>query len=192
MTSYTYTTGIPNPTDTPAQDVSNLQVNTNSAASIWTTDHVGFNSQGPTKTGSGGQHLQVSFNGNNVPAFPATFPTLYVNTQDGNGHSLPNNVAELFFVSGASSISQSQYLTQSNGSTFLFGGIIIKWGSNAVTNSSQNFPIAFPNNAFAMLVTSTDSALSSPLKVTALSSSSYTVTRSGSGNTGYYYIAIGN
>ncbi len=68
----------------------------------------------------------------------------------------------------------------------------MKWGVNAITNTSQNFPVAFPNNAFAMLVTSFNPALGSPLTVSALSSSSYTVTRSGVGSTGYYYIAIGN
>jgi hypothetical protein len=41
--SISYVQNIPNPTHTPANDVSNMQLNNNHNSDIWNTDHVGFN-----------------------------------------------------------------------------------------------------------------------------------------------------
>jgi hypothetical protein len=181
-----YNLNIPAAPHAPSTDQPNMLTNNNNIATYVAVDHVPFNTSGS------GQHEQVTFNANNVPSVPTVPPVLFTNVQDGAGNTLPGALAQLFFYTGAHDKSKDQYVSQANGSVLLPGGIILKWGSSAVTNSSQLFPVAFPNNAFSMLITSSDAALGSPLKVTALSSTAFTVTRSGVGATGYYYLAIGN
>ena len=87
-------------------------------------------------------------------------------------------------------------ITAATGETFIPGGFIIKWGSAAITNSSQTWAslglTAFPTACYSMYVTSSNILLTSPLTVTAISSTAFTISRSGSGNTGYYFFAIGN
>lgn len=186
--SFPINTGIPNANNYPGDDQPGMQTNFSNINSYLAVDHVT-----PGLTGNG-EHKQITFNNNNVPVPPITSPigVLFTNIQDGAGNALPGSVSELFYYVGTAAQSKNQYVSQPNGSVLLLGGIILKWGSSAVTNSSNSFPVAFPNNAFAMFVTSTDAALGSPLKVTALSPTAFTVTRSGSGATGYYYLAIGN
>jgi hypothetical protein len=81
--SFSYDGTIPNPPDDPADDVDQMQMNSASISSIIAVDHVGFNSLGPINAppGSGGQHLQVTFNGNNVPAVDASLSYLFTNKQ---------------------------------------------------------------------------------------------------------------
>lgn len=196
MTSYTYTTGIPNPTDTPANDVSDMQTNTNSINSIWETDHVGFNSTGPTMTGTGGMHLQCQFCGSNVPSNPPSFPTLFVNTQDGNSHTLPNSIAQLFFYSGSSTVGSSQYYVGTAGSTFTLGGIIFKWGTvSASNNTTVTFVNAFPNNCFGVFVSGGLTTGTQPtinINPVSVSVSGFVYKITGTTPVTCYYLAIGN
>ena len=74
--SFPYTLNIPNPPSNPSTDVPNMQTNANSISSLIAVDHTGFN------TSSGGTHLQVTFNGNNVPSSqpPPLQSVLYTNS----------------------------------------------------------------------------------------------------------------
>jgi hypothetical protein len=94
--TFSYNGAIPNPPNDPAADVGTMQQNATSIGNIIAVDHVGFNTAG------GGQHKQVTFNANSVPAvFPVTPPVLFTNTVAG----LP----QLLFYSGAAASSSSQY-----------------------------------------------------------------------------------
>jgi len=75
MTTFPYTEDIPDPPHNPSSDVPNMKTNTNSISGILEVDHVGFNAA------NGGQHLQVTFEGNNIPASqPAALQSvLYTN-----------------------------------------------------------------------------------------------------------------
>ncbi len=78
-----------------------------------------------------------------------------------------NTIPQLFFYSGTASQGSSQYtVNAANGSTFLFGGIILKWFSDTVGSVTKQFnfdggganPLnigTFPNNAFASVVSIT-------------------------------------
>ena len=75
----TYTSGTPVPTNTPAQDVVNMQ-NNSIATNEWVGfDHIGFNSGANT-----GLHKQVTFNANEMaPGVGAGVADLYVNSAWG-------------------------------------------------------------------------------------------------------------
>ncbi len=60
--SFPYTTGIPNPTNSPQQDVPNMQINTNTISDWVAVDHVGFGNS------TSGQHTKLTFP--NVLAIP--------------------------------------------------------------------------------------------------------------------------
>lgn len=145
--SLIYNPTLPNPPDDPADDVSGMQTNAGSINTIWGIDHVSF--AGPVA----GTHKQVQFSLNNVPSLPTTFPTLFTN--------IVNAVPQLFFYSGNASQTSSQYQRgvgsfSTGGSTFLFGGIILKWGQCNVSGAQDiSFATecgsAFPNNGFVTI-----------------------------------------
>jgi hypothetical protein len=180
--SISYVPNVPLATNNPSVDQPNMETDTNAVLAWVAVDHVGFNVSSPEVSG---QHLQVTFNSNNVPATPTSPPVLFTNTVGSS--------PQLFFYSGST---YNQYVNGTNGSTYLLGGLILKWGFSAVTGSSMSFTSlgipAFPNAAYSMTVTGAATAYTGGFVVSALSSTAFTVSRtSGSGNTGYYFIAIG-
>jgi hypothetical protein len=154
--TFSYSPTIPNPPNDPADDVSVMQTNAASIASIIDVDHVGFNIAG------GGQHEQVTFNANKVPSIPTSPPVLFTDLPQNHGGNPALTVPELFFYSGNASQSSDQYSCLSTGSVLLFGGIIMKWGfSNIVkTGTAITFSNAFPNNCFGVQVTVNQNAFS--------------------------------
>lgn len=85
MTMFVFNDGIPAAANNPSVDQPDMLTNNQSTEGILAVDHVTFNSVGPAGGGnpgaSGGQHLQVTFNGKNVPVGLPTDPisTLYAN-----------------------------------------------------------------------------------------------------------------
>lgn len=205
--SFSYNGTIPNPPDDPADDVDQMQTNSASISSLIAVDHVGFNSFGPVGAppGSGGQHLQVTFNGNNVPAVSPSLSYLFTNTQSP---APAINLNQLFFFPAGANAAQSsgQYnSTSSSGSTYLLGGIILKWGSGSnaqnATGNNIGFASAFPNSCFVVIAVSTDggndNAANTYVYPRSFSASGFnllsTKRTSLSGVTSNYaYIAIGN
>lgn len=196
--SLTYTPNLPNPPDDPADDVSGMQTNAGSINTIWAVDHYSF--AGPIA----GAHKKIRFPSPNVPTFPLDYPSLFTNTQDGLGNNLPNLVPELFFYSGDASQSQNNYVSANQGSTFLFGGIILKWGQFTTSQTipatfSQNFVTPFATNCLCVVLTPINTnAGNSTYKLNSFSPSSFSMTiltstaGSGAHNFAYTYIAIGN
>lgn len=149
MTNFSYNTGVPNAPNNPSIDQPVMLNNTQSIDGILDVDLVGFNAD------DGGTHKQVTFSSNNVPTLPT--PTaggnnigiLFTNTV-GSG-----TVDQLFYYAGTAAQSSSQYVNSAstNGSTFLLGGIIMKWartdGTKTVYDLVGDFNVAnFPNGAF--------------------------------------------
>ena len=147
--NYSYNQAVPAANNKPSDDQPDMLINAQSIASIIAQDHVGFNTDGS------GFHNQVTFYANNVPVVPTSFPTLFTNNVAG--------IPQLFYYSGNATQSSSQYIQAANGSTFLFGGIILKWGLVTVTGQQTvNFGAAgggnpglnvgaFPNSCFTVI-----------------------------------------
>jgi hypothetical protein len=149
-----YSLGIPAASHTPASDQPNMLNNNDSIFDYVNVDHI------PFKTSGSGWHKQVTFGSNNVPGFPLLSSVLFTNNQDGAGNTLPGSVNGAFYYSGTAAQSQNQYVSTSNGSVVLFGGIIMKWGTATLpgTGFSQPvvFPVAFPNNCFTAIAIATN------------------------------------
>jgi hypothetical protein len=211
-TNYDYNLNIPFATNKPSVDQPDMQINTNSIASIIGTDHLTFG----TATGSqiDGYHNIIHFNTqlNDPNAIPGT-GQLYTRTISGD--------QELFYESGNGIKSQ---LTSPSGTspgfigyTFLPGGIIMQWGFINGTHSGSNhtfnagdtgsvtFPIPFPNNIFTVQTTlnfnthTAGSPASSSAEVVALdyfntnnTGFRWQISGSGSSYTVFYWTAIGN
>lgn len=147
--NYSYNTSVPAANNKPSNDQPDMLVNAQSIASLISEDHVGFNTDGS------GWHNQVTFYANNTPVVPTSPPVLFTNNVAG--------IPQLFYYSGNATQSSSQYTAAANGSTFLFGGIILKWGQVTVTGQQTvNFGAAgggnpglnvgaFPNSCFTVI-----------------------------------------
>ena len=196
-----YSSAIPNPPNDPADDVAIMQINAGSISTIIAVDHVGFN------LGGGGQHNQVTFNANNVPAiFPVTPPVLFTDLPSNHGGG--PTYSQLFFYSNSIPRSSDQYVLTGNsgapakGSVLTFGGIIIKWGTYTLAPGVPSTPVtfanAFPNNVFSLTFGSTVSGSPNDLPVySALTTAGFTGGRVNTstplgGTYVYNYIAIGN
>jgi hypothetical protein len=71
--------------------------------------------------------------------------------------------------------------------------MILKWGNSGTIGSPVAFTSPFPQACFSVIITGTSSLYTGGFVVTSINQTNFTVTRtSGSGATGYYYIAIGN
>ena len=140
--TFSFNTNVPAAGHDPSIDQPDMLTNNQAINNLIAVDHITFNATG------GGQHLQVTFNGNNVPTPPVAPPILFTNTVAG----LP----QLFFYSGDATHSSTQYSAVTTGSTFVLGGIIMKWGfvtGGPVDHQTINFPVAFPNNCFTVVAT---------------------------------------
>lgn len=187
----TYNNGIPDANHNPSVDQPPMRVNTDAVDTILAVDHVSFNTNG------GGWHKQVTFASNNVPVPPVSPPVLF--TKDV---ALLTTLPQIFYYSGNAAHSSNQYVNAAEGSTFAFGGVIVKWGTRAVPGSNPGtvtFPVAFPNNCYAVIVSlgTTTQAPSNTenytLQADAFTVSQFTLTRSSTSKTlTFSYIAIGN
>ena len=187
--SFTYTTDIPDGPNNPSNDQPDMKINTNSIDSIIAVDHVGFN------TAKGGFHKQVKFSANqSAPGFGTGVGDIYANTAVGNSWPFWQNALGSTQLAGPTSTSAS------NGSTYLPGGIILKWGFvNSITNGTVTFTTAFPNNIFAVMTTAYYSGSASGVGATTLRKSQVLVTgfewtfnTNASNYTGFNWIAVGN
>ena len=117
MTNYTYNNNIPNPPDDPADDVGDMNQNTQSIAGIIATDHIGFGLANggyhnlihqPNQT-VGGQAVWDPSNAGIISAIQATkiagiqqtFPLLYTPNTTGGAQD-----TQLFTMTGNGGISQ--------------------------------------------------------------------------------------
>ena len=142
--SFPIDTTIPGTNNFPGNDQPGMQTNFVNINGYVQVDHTD-----PDLNPGAGRHKQVTFHSNNIPAvFPISPPVLFTDTVAG----LP----QLKFFSGDAAHSANQYVVGSSGSTFLLGGIIIKWGTINFVANSQLVTFSgggFPNNLFAITLT---------------------------------------
>ena len=180
----TYNAGIPLATDLISSSQSQIKTNFSQLDAQFGVDHTAFSVGGATA----GLHKQVS-----LPTVLAVDPVV-AGTASAIYAKAVAGVAQAFFANSASVKQLTGDVTAAaNGSTYLPGGIILKWGSAGTIGAPVSFVGAFPNACFGVNVTSTDLAYTGSFHVNPITAANFTVTRtSGSGATGYYYIAVGN
>jgi hypothetical protein len=110
MTAYTFNSGIPASGNNPSNDQPLMLSNNVSNNSIWTVDHVGFNSVGSGGAGSsGGQHNQITYN--NIFA-PSTLPQNPISIAFTANASAPSGVLINLPISSATTNAQNFFCNQ--------------------------------------------------------------------------------
>ena len=204
MSSYPIYTTIPAAKNTPAQDQPKMQTNFANIAGFLAVNHTA-----PGTDNTAGTHTLVQFPKNVVPpAVDGNYtPVLFTNDQDGKQptpNTLPQN--ELFFFSGSVLESLQQYIISSNGSTILFGGIILKWGVATIVSPTPptpsplivttKFESEFPNNCFCVYLTPSNAravTIQQSLFVSDVAKENFKTQSSVTSQPAtFYYLAIGN
>lgn len=181
MPNFTYTRDIPAGNLTPAQNRPNMEINTNSSDSIWDVDHYGFNDN------NGGTHQKITFPLNISDPGAGPFTPLIFTKNDAF------TIPQLFYYTGTSAQSSTQYVAAASGSVLLLGGIIIKWGTGTANNTApvNNFTPPFPHTCFA--VTANQFAQTGTPSAVSVSNFNVSSFRAGSpGPLNIVWIAIGN
>ena len=174
--------GIPSTNNDPADDQPLMQQNFSNINGYVQVDHTN-----PGAAVGAGYHKQSTYT--TLPSKP------YVTPFGNNGAAyskLVAGVSQLFFENNNLLETQITFpnLPNNPGYSYLPGGILIQWFSQAVTTTTTtyNFPNNFPNNCFNIvgsLTNMTGSVSSSIISSTQFSSKS-------SINANAYFIAIGN
>lgn len=148
---YTYTPGIPNPGDFPADSQPLLLGNFQYVNSFGSRDHQFTQLSSNTNDGT---HKQITLsNLGSTPGFSGANSVLYA--------KLANSVTQLFYNNSAGDVQLTSTVpvVSSNGSTYLPGGILIQWGSTNGNSSPTivTYPIAY-TTAYQVVANSSDSA----------------------------------
>ena len=178
----TYQPNIPLATDFISVSQQDINNNFTSLGTAFDTNHVDFNASGA------GKHKFVELpNQSGNPAGAATEITLYSKQAAGS--------SELFMRRDAGSVIQMSVgvpNAASSGTTFLPGGIIMKWGSvvGSPSGNTATFSTPFPNNVFSLTLGIFDTNVARTASFSALTNTNVLI-KSSNVNT-VYYIAIGN
>lgn len=202
--NFDYNRDVPDGPNNPSDDQPDMKINTNSIDDLLAVNHISFETDG------GGIHKFVQI--------PIPDPVQSPGVGDGDGvlFGLPLTVGSDTFLwpawqnkqfaggapGGASTFLFTGVTTATaNGSTFVTGGIEIKWGSvtpaaNGSGDGTITFSAAFRNNCFSVMLTpllaTTTIGFSVCLKTISTSGCTYKITPIPSALTAMYYIAIGN
>ena len=145
---------------------------------------------------------KVTLTTRTTPAFPTVDPPASV-TDHSYSKVATNGLNEMFFESTTpgSSITQltnlaTPVVVANGGSTFLPGGLILKWGN--VTGSTGGTPFtfaavcgnAFPNNCYSMTLGNSNTTGTTTATFSNLSKTGGTISSSNVNQV--YFIAIGN
>ncbi|CAB4121555.1 hypothetical protein UFOVP1357_58 [uncultured Caudovirales phage] len=211
--SITYNLNIPNPPNDPGDDVSPMQVNTNSVNSWTNVDHVEFNSVTPPS----GYHTVIhqvlqSVDPGNIVNVNQVYQKNYTTNS-----TVSTTDTQLFSITGSGIISQlTGQLTNGTSSDgwCWVGGILIQWGvflqdfSSGSTKGTLVFKdrvtgaIPFPTNCFIVIGGPIwDSTEGTPGSQASLNIDLNTIARqrfgwqfytNSSDYEGFYWIALGN
>lgn len=181
----TYNPAIPGPTDLISQSQAQIQTNFSQADSIFDIDHVTFDN---ATAGDRGKHRKSTYIQQSVdPTTAVDEVALYAKDLAGAEtlYLRKENGGTVIQMSGQDPVNSNP------GSTFLAGGLIMKFGTVAVTSAGGafNFVSAFPNAC--LMATVCSSNLTTTVVVSGVSPTQITIGKSGA-NANAFYIAIGN
>lgn len=184
----TYTTGIPASGQTLGSSRSQILNNFSSLKTTIDQDHVDMNNTGP------GKHKQSTYPESAVgPTTAANEGALY--------SKVAATITELFWR-GESAATEVQMTTgvptiASSGSTFLPGGIILKWGvfslANGQASFAQTFVTPFINNVWSIVITAASSNANNFVSWDNQTLAGFTPHRINTAGISFFtYVAIGN
>lgn len=187
MTDWTYTTGIPNAPNDPADDVQPMQNNFTSINGIIDVDHVGFNEN------NGGIHKQVNMfvEANPGVISPGTFNSGVLFAKTANGDAWP------FWQNDSGVFGLMQFPPQkaTDGYVILPGGVVQQWGrvTNPGTSGSVSFPLSFSSlyNIQLSLQRSSAGQIATVDNSTPPTTTGFNYLTSSSGSNFLYWFAIG-
>lgn len=188
----TFNPNIPQSTDIPAQSQAQFLTNFSQLNTVFDLDHVTFNNATAANRGKHDKSTYVEQSGD--PVTGANEVALYSKDTSGNTrlYMRQESAGTVIQLSGASPT------VAASGSTFLPGGLILKWGGKAspVTNDILTFAGgAFPNNVFSITITpvKADSTERSFYILTgSVTLSQFQITTDSGAFSQMYYFAIGN
>ncbi len=151
----------PLPTETPAQSQPLMRQNFQQIATSYNTDHIPLTSVATVGFSNKLTLVDQSTNPSGLPGGVAGSDVLYANTV--------GSLIELFLqrqAGGPVQLTSGIPISGGNGSTFLPGGIILKWGAKQPGQTGSSFPISFttlgignfPNSMFGAIASSNNSA----------------------------------
>lgn len=200
MPFYNYTTGVPATNDNPSDDQPDMQVNTDSTASILAVDHFGF------QNNDGGWHQQVTIPKRTaIPTVVANQGALYTKTANSatqlfytpdastNQYQITRTNAANFATFGTFTVYDGAKPNQSGGWSFLPGGLLMQYGtvSTATNGTVVGFPITF-TNIFSVTGTRGQGNTGTTWGVSAVSNAGFTISHSSGSGSAFYWMAIGN
>lgn len=189
MPNLIYTRDIPHSDHNPSNDQGPMEVNTNSIDTLIAADHFSFNDN------KGGRHKQVTLTNEAAPGFGEGNGVLYANLFQGQSWPFWQNGLGSTLIVGPTTP------TANNGTVFLSGGIVIKWGTvSPVVNQTLTgvtFAPAFPTACFVVLVTEKRTASPNGVDQVYVNAKTagnfaYYSTTNGVGFASFDWIAIGN
>lgn len=182
-----YKRDIPAASDILSTSQDEIKTNFNTADTSFAINHVAF-----SESTNAGKHKYCSFiEQSSAPSTAANEVALYTKET--------SSIAALFMRNESDgtevqlSVAASNLSASAAGSSYLPGGVIIKWGSGTASTSGTalTFGTAFPNNCWSVIAT-TNANESAANSINILSVTKTGFTARDANGWGYYYIAIGN
>lgn len=184
-------------------DYLNIKNNFSASNTVFGVDHNTFSDTSPQK----GYHKSIHIVPQATPAAVSGYGQLYSNTTTDI-----NTDTALFWETGSTSPVRNVQLTMNfvpksntNGFTFLPGGLILQWGtvSSAIKNTSTNVNFAtsnmnFPNNCFGVTGSLSAGTTSSTLTISKITGGTnktafnYFINSNSSQTIDFTWLAIGN
>ncbi len=186
----TYIPDIPQSGDIPSQSQGEILTNFQQLNTVFDVDHVPFNDTTAANRGKHDQSTYIELAAD--PTTAANEVAVYSKDDGGNARLFMRQESNgtVIQLSGANPTSAI------SGSTFLPGGIILKWG--VLATPSDGDPVtfaggAFPNNVFALTMAESRNGTSNTATYfTALATTGFTYKSSTNSNDAVHYMAIGN
>lgn len=197
----TYTSGYPPDGSSLGQTKSTIRNNLDGTFQTLNVDHV--NNNGQPGSNPAGYHTiihQVTQSAVTTVTGVNQIFSAIPNTVTINGSPITNPVpntsdTQLFSLTGGGQLSQlTGSLPSGNGYAWI-GGVLLQWGaaSTSTPPTQVNFPVKFPNAAFAVVcnVFNSGSNVRSVSEVSGVNQTGFTPISTNSSNQ-IYFIAIGN
>lgn len=181
-----YKRDIPESSDILSTSQDDIKNNFNTADTSFAINHIAF-----SESTNAGKHIYCTLIEQSAPTTAANEISLYNKVTDSAStlymmHESAGTEVQL-------SVPATNVSAATAGSSYLPGGVIIKWGLGAATTSgaTNTFAIAFPNNCWKVVAsTNADESTANSINIHTLTKTTFKA-RDANG-WGFFYIAIGN